>query len=458
MRIARLAIAAAFVGPLAVLVGLGARQAALEGRAVEDALRAGYRSRLEAAAGRAREAALESETRLLDLLPRATDDAAAIGALEKARRPPADAWFAVAEDGALLHPAERGALRAVGDARAEAAARALLDDGRARRTAGDLEGALAAYRRFLERYPDPPLEPQARPLALFEIAEIEARRGNAAAARTGLLDLERELGSEDLAPEGPLVRFYREKADALAGAAPAGEERAAFRRLGVERARRARLLADLRAWLAARIRLEIGVGGGAAAGRSFAFTDTVRGERRRFVFRLVGVAARVVAVGFGVDPRRLAEDVIRPTLGPPDADGGTLALLDESAPAPALVEPLGPDLPPLRLALAFAGEDPAARAARTRRLALALLAGGTLVLMLLALALVLRHAERALELSRMKSDFVAGVSHELRTPLALIRALAETLELGHVEADPADPRTIVTAHRVGYRFVPPDNF
>ena len=37
-----------------------------------------------------------------------------------------------------------------------------------------------------------------------------------------------------------------------------------------------------------------------------------------------------------------------------------------------------------------------------------------------------------MELSRLKSDFLAQVSHDFRTPLAIIRSSAETLQLGRV--------------------------
>jgi len=58
---------------------------------------------------------------------------------------------------------------------------------------------------------------------------------------------------------------------------------------------------------------------------------------------------------------------------------------------------------------------------------------------LLALALIggvawaLRAADRAVKLSRMKSDFVSNVSHELRTPVASIRVFGELLRLGRAQ-------------------------
>lgn len=54
-------------------------------------------------------------------------------------------------------------------------------------------------------------------------------------------------------------------------------------------------------------------------------------------------------------------------------------------------------------------------------LALALIGGVTLAL---------RAADRAVKLSKMKSDFVSNVSHELRTPVASIRVFGELLRMG----------------------------
>jgi len=65
---------------------------------------------------------------------------------------------------------------------------------------------------------------------------------------------------------------------------------------------------------------------------------------------------------------------------------------------------------------------------------------GLLALFLVGgVALALRAADRAVKLSKMKSDFVSNVSHELRTPVASIRVFGELLRLGRVE-DPGKVR------------------
>jgi signal transduction histidine kinase len=60
-------------------------------------------------------------------------------------------------------------------------------------------------------------------------------------------------------------------------------------------------------------------------------------------------------------------------------------------------------------------------------------------ILLAALALALRSAARATQLSQMKTEFVSNVSHELRTPLASIRVFGEFLRLGRV-TDPEKVR------------------
>ena len=56
-------------------------------------------------------------------------------------------------------------------------------------------------------------------------------------------------------------------------------------------------------------------------------------------------------------------------------------------------------------------------------------------ILILGAVLLYRNMQKTVELSRMKTDFVANVSHELRTPLALIRMYAETLELNRVRSN-----------------------
>jgi signal transduction histidine kinase len=51
------------------------------------------------------------------------------------------------------------------------------------------------------------------------------------------------------------------------------------------------------------------------------------------------------------------------------------------------------------------------------------------------LLLVYSNVRREMQVSKLKSDFVANVSHELKTPLALIRLFSETLELGRVHTE-----------------------
>ncbi len=51
------------------------------------------------------------------------------------------------------------------------------------------------------------------------------------------------------------------------------------------------------------------------------------------------------------------------------------------------------------------------------------------IIMVLGLFGALRNIAKELEISDMRSDFVARISHELRTPLGLIRLYAETLEM-----------------------------
>jgi len=57
---------------------------------------------------------------------------------------------------------------------------------------------------------------------------------------------------------------------------------------------------------------------------------------------------------------------------------------------------------------------------------------GTIVVLIVGVAVTMRASTRAAELAHLKTEFVSNVSHELKTPLALIRMFGETLESGIV--------------------------
>jgi signal transduction histidine kinase len=62
----------------------------------------------------------------------------------------------------------------------------------------------------------------------------------------------------------------------------------------------------------------------------------------------------------------------------------------------------------------------------------------TFAMMVVAILLIRREAD----ITRLRSDFIAGVSHELRTPLAQIRMFAETLMLGRVRTESERQRSL----------------
>lgn len=72
---------------------------------------------------------------------------------------------------------------------------------------------------------------------------------------------------------------------------------------------------------------------------------------------------------------------------------------------------------------------------KTRRRNLAVTTG-ILLLMLGAVAAVVRYTRRAQALAELQMEFVAGVSHELRTPLSVMRTAGHNLQ-GKVSNDPA---------------------
>jgi signal transduction histidine kinase len=76
-----------------------------------------------------------------------------------------------------------------------------------------------------------------------------------------------------------------------------------------------------------------------------------------------------------------------------------------------------------------ASDSAAAEALRNRTLYVVLLAL-LYTFIGVGFALALRQLNRARDLSRLKTDFVANISHELRTPLTSVRLFAETLQSG----------------------------
>lgn len=62
------------------------------------------------------------------------------------------------------------------------------------------------------------------------------------------------------------------------------------------------------------------------------------------------------------------------------------------------------------------------------------LSGLSVLLMFVALLFAIQTSQRAAQLARMQSDFVAHVSHQLKTPVSLLSAVAETVALDRVRS------------------------
>ncbi len=58
------------------------------------------------------------------------------------------------------------------------------------------------------------------------------------------------------------------------------------------------------------------------------------------------------------------------------------------------------------------------------------------------------------ELDDLRRDFVANISHELRTPVAVIRANAETLLQGAIDAPQGGRRFVEAIERNAERLTP----
>jgi signal transduction histidine kinase len=72
--------------------------------------------------------------------------------------------------------------------------------------------------------------------------------------------------------------------------------------------------------------------------------------------------------------------------------------------------------------------------ARNEKIVYSCLIAATIFIMIIGVIGAQRNIFKELELSDMRSDFVARVSHELRTPIGLIRLYSETLELGRMKS------------------------
>ena len=62
------------------------------------------------------------------------------------------------------------------------------------------------------------------------------------------------------------------------------------------------------------------------------------------------------------------------------------------------------------------------------------LSGLSILLMFVALVFAIQTSQRAAQLARMQSEFVAHVSHQLKTPVSLLSAVAETVSLERVRS------------------------
>ncbi len=406
---------------LFALAGLAFRQVNLEEQALQGALRQSQERALQAHLVELRVALRSQESALLDELPASLSSASLPASMQKLLGMPGFTGirgFAVDASGRPRFPGPQSNLSPPADAQRLAAAQDSLASAAASARLGADSLALRQFERFLENFRELPGLPQGRPFAAWQRARLQ----QGPAAESALVQLELELARPELTEQAVVRALFRERADSLAlrlSASPAYHQQRNRLRAELDARVEARAwLADLGGWLGTRLGSELARGG--PNQRSF------QAGERRFVFRRLALDGQPIAIGFE-EPR--AAFVQRVAAGL--SDFPALRLLTTGAKEP-LQAPLGEGFPAVQLCLS---PEEAPPELASRRLLLLLLAVGGLVLLGLGPWLLWRQAAQALRLSRMQADFVAGISHELRTPLALIRAVAETLQLGHVSSE-----------------------
>ncbi|MHC5080460.1 MAG: sensor histidine kinase [Planctomycetota bacterium] len=138
--------------------------------------------------------------------------------------------------------------------------------------------------------------------------------------------------------------------------------------------------------------------------------------------------------GLLLDPSAMRKSVAG--MAVPPASPFTLSIRVPGDPAPNAptwaTAPLFPGSDAIRLAASPVDAGAPAREATGRRYSLLGMLALAGIVLFAGTLLVLRRLKKEMELSRLKSGFLAGVSHDFRTPLAIIRSSAETLRMGRV--------------------------
>lgn len=328
--------------------------------------------------------------------------------------------------GRLLYPDYEGAYqRVIREPRSagsgpEGQAAALLQSGRAALAAKQYRGAESSAARILECCPSARDE-FGVPFSLYAAAQMMAAWETQGQLRAHFPSLAARLGEElrrgvighpkDLPEIAALVKRAGKDTAGLALLRQA-EQKASDISQQMEMARR------LERWLAGTGRSEASV-----ASPALSISTWWNGGRPQAIALYPAAPATLVAV---LSTERLAAWV---TTRAQEKGLFEAALVPAAEPkgATLLRTPLFPEAPGLDLALRAAATDPAFQE-RRRTLQAATLAAAVLLVLLVGY-LALRDVMREVQLSSLRSNFVAAVTHELKTPLTSIRLLAETLRL-----------------------------